>query len=51
MQNHLNNVTSNEDMFVGCSEISINVTVKHVKHIRIIKAFCQPGGLIKYFST
>ena len=31
-------------MFVGCSEISISVIVKHVDHIRSIRAFGLPGG-------
>ena len=31
-------------MFVGCSKISISVTVQHVQHIGIIRAFCLPGG-------
>ena len=35
-------------MSVGCSEIGISVIVKHVQHIRIIKAFCLPRG--KFFS-
>ena len=39
-------------MFVGCSEIRVSVTVKHVQHIRIITAFCMPvGGLVKFFSA
>ena len=29
-------------MFVGCSEISISVIVKHEQHIRIITVFCLP---------
>ena len=28
--NHSNNITRNKDVFVDCSEISINVIVKHV---------------------
>ena len=31
-------------MFVGCSEVSISVIVKHVQHVGIIKAFCFPRG-------
>ena len=31
-------------MFVGCSEISISVIVKHVQDIGIISAFSVPGG-------
>ena len=31
-------------MFLGCSEISICVTVKHEQHIGIIRAFCLSGG-------
>ena len=38
-------------MFVGCSEIGINVIVKHVQHIGIIWAFCLPGGLVTFFSA
>ena len=30
-------------MFVGCSEISTSVIVKHKQHIGIIRAFCLPG--------
>ena len=29
-------------MFVGCSEISINVTAKHVQHVGIIRACNLP---------
>ena len=36
-------------MSVGCSEIGISVIVKHVQHIRIIKAFCLPRG--KFFGS
>ena len=38
-------------MFAGCSEISISVIVKHVNHIGILRAFCLPMGLIKFFSA
>ena len=38
-------------MFVGCSEISISVIVKHVQHVGIIRVFCLPGGLNKFFSA
>ena len=31
-------------MFVCCSEISISVTVKHMKHNEIIGPFCLPRG-------
>ena len=31
-------------MFVGCSEISTSVIVKHKQHMEIIRAFCLPGG-------
>ena len=31
-------------MFVGCSEFSISVTINHVQHIGILRAFCLPGG-------
>ena len=31
-------------MFVGCSEISISVIVKHVQHIGIITASYLPEG-------
>ena len=31
-------------MLLGCSEISVSVVVKHVQHIKIISAFCLPGG-------
>ena len=33
-------------LFVGCSEISINVIVKHVQIIGIISAFCLPEDLL-----
>ena len=29
-------------MFLGCSEISISVIVKHEQHIGIIMVFCPP---------
>ena len=32
-------------MFVSCSEISKSVTVKHMQHVGIIRAFCLPAGL------
>ena len=38
-------------MFVGCSEIIISVIVKHGQHIGIIRAFCLPGELVKFFSV
>ena len=38
-------------MFVGCSEISINVIVKHKQHVRITWPFCLPGGLVYFFSA
>ena len=38
-------------MFVGCSEISISVIVKHLQHVGIIRAFCLPGGTFKFFSA
>ena len=31
-------------MFVGCSEVSIGVIVKHAQNIGIIKAFCRTMG-------
>ena len=31
-------------MFVGCSEISISDTVKHVQHAEIVKGSCLPEG-------
>ena len=37
-------------MFVGCSEIGISIIVKHVQHVGIIRAFCLPGGLVKFFQ-
>ena len=36
------NVTRNWDVFVGISEIGVSVIVKHVLHVRIIRAFCLP---------
>ena len=38
-------------MFVGFSEISINVIVKHVQNIGIIRALSLPGGLAKFLSA
>ena len=37
-------LTRNWDVFVGCSETSVSVTVKHVQHIVLIRTFCLPGG-------
>ena len=30
-------------MFVGFSEISVSIAVKHVQNIGIIRTFCLPG--------
>ena len=38
-------------MFVSCSEISKSVTVKHMQHVGIIRAFCLPAGLAMFFSA
>ena len=40
-------------MFVGWSEISVNVIVEHVQHIGIIRAFCLlgGGGLLMFFTV
>ena len=39
-------------MFVNCSEISINVIVKHVQHVGIIWACSLPGmDLLLSFSV
>ena len=38
-------------MFVGCSEISINVVVKHVQHVGIIWACSQPWVDLSNFSV
>ena len=38
-------------MFVGCSEISISVIVKHVQQIGIVRAFCLPGENLISFSV
>ena len=37
-------------MFVGCSEISINVFVKHKQHVGIIWPSCLPGGTYSFFQ-
>ena len=37
-------------MFAGCSEISLNVIVKHVENNGIIRALCLFGGLVKFFQ-
>ena len=39
----MNNVARNLDVFVGCSEISKSVTVKHMQLVGIDRAFCLPG--------
>ena len=36
-------------MFVGCSEIRINVIVKHVQHVGIIWACSLPGAELLSF--
>ena len=38
-------------MFVGCSEISIKVIVKHVQHVGIIWAYSQPWADLSRFSV
>ena len=38
-------------MFVGCSEISIKVIVKHVQHVGIIWACSQPWVDLSRFSV
>ena len=40
-------------MFVNCSEISINVIVKHVQHVEIIWSCSSPwdGLIFKFFSA
>ena len=39
-------------MFVGCSEISVNVIVKHKQHVGIIWPFCLPwGDFFIFFSA
>ena len=38
-------------MFVGCSEISINVIVKHKQHVGIIWPFCVHWGDLFIFSV
>ena len=38
-------------MFVGCSETSVSVIVKHVQHVVIIvRAFCLPEGTCYVFQ-
>ena len=37
-------------MFVGSPEISISVSVKHLQHIGIIRAFHLPGGTCYFFQ-
>ena len=47
--NHSNNITRNKDVFVDCSEISINVIVKHGQHVGIICVCSPPGmGLLRF---
>ena len=38
-------------MFVGYSEISMSVIVKHVRHIGIVRAFVLPGVNLINFSV
>ena len=38
-------------MILGCYEISKSVIVKHMQNIGIIRAFCLPGGLVKFFNA
>ena len=38
------------NMCVSCFEIGINVIVKHVKSIGIIRNFCLPGGTCQDFE-
>ena len=38
-------------MFVGCSEISVSVIVKHMQNTGIIRTFCLPGGRVKLSSA
>lgn len=38
-------------MFVGYSEISMSVIVKHVRHIGIVRAFGLPGVNLINFSV
>ena len=38
-------------MFVGRSEISKSVIVKDMQHVGIIRIFCLPGKLAKFFSA
>ena len=38
-------------MFVACSEISINVIVKHVQHVRIVWACSLPWVDLLNFSV
>ena len=47
---HLNNMTRNYNVFVGCFEIRISAIVKHVQHFGIIRAFVSLG-LINFFRA
>ena len=38
-------------MFLGCSEISINVIAKHVQHVGIILAYSLPWADLLSFSA
>ena len=40
-----------KDVFVGCSEISINVIVKHVQHVAIILACSLAWAELLSFSV
>ena len=48
----LQDVTRNQTVFVGCSEIGVSVINKYVQHTEITRALCLPrGGLVKFFSA
>ena len=43
LTNNSNDITRNLNLFVGCSETSLSVTVKHIQHVGIIRAFYLLG--------
>ena len=49
--NNSNSITRNYNVFVGCSEISIYVIVKHLKYVGIPWACSLPGADLLSFSV
>ena len=47
----LQDVTRNQAVFVGCSEIGVSVISKYVQHTEITRALCLPRGDLLSFSV